>query len=304
MKKLKSVREYIRPIIDNQEAETRYLTAIHEFNEDEQNTLAEEYDHRGNLLSLNKYEYSNNGVLVKEIRHLSETGVTDTVEMSYNLKGVLEKETTTYQDGSSVVTTIEINDAERTVKKVSIDDDGDLDGIELQRFDENGNDIEHTWLDENKAITRKVIKEYDENGQQITELEYGYDNIFTHRIEWTFDKKKLVEECLLTEEGKIIQKSQYNYNSNDLVIQMTQNDGRQMMNEYDDQDRVIKEEVVDTNNDLILSRTTYQYGVNNLVESATTYEMGEQYAMEPEVFGRSKSHHNKREFEYEFFEND
>ena len=142
-----------------------------EFDENDKERKAVFYDGDGNITRVTEQEYAENGRSVKFI--------------DYDAVGVIDYEIV-----------YEYSENENLIKRVEChyNDDGSVDRIWEQKYDETGNEIDSSY-EKSGIVTAKTETEFDEDGNIIRKIQKNYDEDTGEKTrekvsEYTYDEKK------------------------------------------------------------------------------------------------------------------
>ena len=301
MKKIKSVTGNTAFIGENGKPENNYKSSYQKF-DSQQNIIKEMYyTIDGEVETANGYKFNESNLLIEETHYLDETEIADQLNYFYNDEGKLNKIETDYSDGSKSIKTIN-----RTKLKISatiLDEEKNFEGEEIQIFDQQGNVIEEIIYDEEKKISQKFLHSYNSDNQIISTTEHSEGGEFA--IKRTFEHNKegqIIKESQYNRHEKLLKRITFEYNNEGELTMQQIGNSYLIKTTYDDKKRRIKDETIDLSNNVIADLKEYKYNENNLMIEEISYKMGQQYELEPGVFGKKRSNYISTKFIYEFYE--
>lgn len=223
-----------------------------------------------------KYEYDENGNMIKEVHHKNPQTVGYWTERDLDFWWEYE-----YDENG------------REIKSIRHDSDGTVNWNEIE-YDENGNKIRDAWYngegtleqtayeweyDENGREVNEIYKidgivriteenEYDEDGYIIKEIQINYDNMGRKTKEevcrYTYDEKKnMIKYALVNCEGKETEslrwEKEYDEEGRGTAFYLYDNEkaaSYQSRTEYDENDRIIKYMACDKKGNILVRRET------------------------------------------------
>lgn len=201
MNKIKSIKTFVL----NDEDKPQLL--LHEERDQLGNvTKLEHYDHDGALESKSEFAFDEKGRLVEEKQFSKADTPDQTIRIEYNESGKPGLVRVLYADGSYSNKTYERNEAERTTTINIVDQDGDEEGKEYRKFDEEGRILEEVIYNDFGNVESKHEYEYDEYGNIVESVEVdseGFEKVRFYDY-YRDDKARINKIEMLNEEEKII----------------------------------------------------------------------------------------------------
>ncbi|RKX17146.1 MAG: hypothetical protein DRP35_11430 [Candidatus Zixiibacteriota bacterium] len=301
MEKIKSITGNTAFIDENGKPENNYKSSYQEF-DSQQNIIKEMYyTIDGEIETANGYKFNESNLLIEETHYLDETEIADQLNYFYNDDGKLNKIETNYSDGSKSIKTI--NRTELKISATILDEENNFEGEEIQVFDQQGNVIEETIYDEEKKISQKFLHSYNSENQIISTTEHGEGGEFIIKKTFEYNKKgQITKESHYNRHEKLLKRITFEYdNEGELIMQQIGN-SYLIKTTFDDKKRRVKDETIDLSNNVIADLKEYKYDENNFMIEEISYKMGQQYELEPGVFGRGRSNYISTKFTYEFYD--
>lgn len=297
MPKKKSIALYRKNLFKLKNADVKMKQWLYSQSEfDQRNMLTEQsvYAQDASLVERTIKEYDDNGFLLREKYFIEDNELSEEKSYERDEQGLLLRELKHYIDGSYDTTTYQYDSQHRIVDKIISNDEGEVeqklineyrgdylvktqvfdgDGKMLWadefKFDEDGNSVEHKWIDNEKGSNSYMVSSYNSSGQKKEETSYDEDGEIV--------KQTFYEE---NEHGKLLTITEESSEKN-VVIRFV----------YDEHGNAIsQEEIDDQGRQLVLVKREYDQD-NNLVRS--------------EVFidglGKSISQHYELVVEYQFY---
>lgn len=264
------------------------------------------YDQKGRLLESRKWEldgaiesnhyiYDEAGKIVEHAMRLETEDVFEKFVFERDSKGRTLSETKYYGDDAGERTHYEYGDWDTPFKITRYDADGELETIESIEHDASGNMISHKKSDASGALLEQTSIIYDSDSKPVSKTVTGSDQTTQSIAEIIYDDKgRIVRATDKNAEGMVVSDvvSQYDDRGNVVLRKIRDFNSRVLRFEYNDQDQVLIEEVLDGNGNLIMRNTMeYDEHGNLLSESEFWLDTGR---------GRGDGNSVSR-FEYEFF---
>lgn len=201
MNKIKSIKTFVL----NEEKEPQIL--VHEERDQLGNvTKLEHYNYDGEVESKTEFEFDEKGRLIEERQYSKVDSPDQTIRITYNESGKPGSVKVIYADGSVSNKTYERNIDERTTTILIVDQDGDEEGKEYRKFDEEDRILEEVIYNDFGNIESKREFEYDEHGYVVESVEMDSEGFETVRFYdyYRDDKAQVVKIETLNAEEKII----------------------------------------------------------------------------------------------------
>jgi hypothetical protein len=303
MRKIKSVSRYVAAVSDpNANIEHWTLKTYREIDIEERETLEVHYEPNGELESKTISEYNNEGKIISQKTFISEEEIAEDFSFAYNEDGQLIEKRIHYADGSSSVKTYEHKEKELFIS--IMDDEGDAEGKEYLRFDENNNLLEESSWDEDDRLLSKNLMQYDDHNNLIMKVEFVEDEEFASKTMFKFDDRgNQIEILSLTRNNEVISKRESVFNEQNLIVEENV-DGYVVKYEHDENGRRIRDEVIDPHKNTE-SFTEYYYEEDDLLEKTISCQKGNlMYNPEPNDQGGKLAAFLVSKYEYEFWAED
>lgn len=300
MKKVKKITRYRRFVDDNDNLLNEYKSSYQEF--DSNNNIIKEVDYNqsGEIETASGFKYDEKNRLIEEIHYFDEEEVGEVIRYKYNEEGKRTEIETTYADGS--VSLKKINRSEKTISVKAFDEDGEMDGQDIVNYDADGNVIEEISLDEEQVIIDRTVYTYNEKKQLESKTNFGEKEEFLQKLVFEYDKNGNVNrETQLNRKDKPVRQVVYAYNSDNKMVEWENSQYLQQL-KYDEEGRLIYEETRNRNNDMVESFTEYKFGKDGLLAETRSFQMGEQYQLQPGVYARGQLTFIINRNDYEFFD--
>jgi hypothetical protein len=300
MVKIKSVKKFVSGIKNPEETPKEWTLRSH-FSFDENENPLEEilFLDKNRIESRTTFKYNEQQRMIEKASYLEDDEFAE--KYKYEFKDIEDdnpsKIIIEYADGSSSIKTI--SKEENTYLINIVDDEGDDEGKEIKVFDENNNLIEHTIIDEEGVVQEKVIHSFKDE-LLIKKEEYGFDNELISVTHYKYDENEnQIEEKSFSEDGNL-KHQRYSKYENNLLVEDYISDVKAIYY-YDDNRRRIRTEMVDAGGNK-LSFNEYEYNEHGQISQQISYQMGDRFALEPNVYGRLKSQYLITRYEYEYFD--
>jgi YD repeat-containing protein len=184
------------------------------FNETEYNTKGaiisqSSFTSDGLLVEKMAFEYNEQGRIITQYYFTEPDEPSEVVEYILNDKGLLIKDVKKYLDGSFDTTTYLYDDQERLTEKTTVDDEGvtdlrekffwknkslvkheaiDAEGnivsTEEFTYDDKGNAIEHTQMDEESGENQRTVSTFDEANHKTGDELYDEEGDLMNPANW------------------------------------------------------------------------------------------------------------------------
>lgn len=255
-KRVKSLSVYRKNIIPagNHESE-EVLLSYTEYHASNGKPVKEiQYDPQGEPEHLVEYEYDSQGFMVLELMREADLSVSSRKTFEADQKGRRLKEHSHYADGSYDTITYTYDDNDQLVKKVAVDDEGQVEFTELFEYSD-GRLVREAWLDEDDFLAKETLMQYDDEGlldeSVVRDLVEGTEI----RKEFVHDEKGLGKGYVAyNENDEPVERVVLKYDDQGQLIEVVDENKRQKNTthmEYDPQGMVVKQEEYDLNGQLV-----------------------------------------------------
>lgn len=300
MKKVKKISRFRRFVDDNDTLLHEYKSAFREF--DSQNNCIKEVDFNkeGKVETASGFKYDEKNRLIEEIHYFDDEEIGEIVRYKFDEKGKTKEIETTYADGS--ISLKKVNRSENILSIKAFDEDGEQDGEDIVKYNGDGKILEEISFDEDNVMSHKTVYTYNDRQQVESKTIYEAKNEFIQKVVFEYDKNGNVErETQLNRKDKPVRQVVYTFNKENKLVEW-QNSQFLQRSKYDEQGRLIYEETLNRQNEMVESFTEYKFGEDGLLFETRSFEMGEQYQMEPGVYARGRLTFIVTGHEYDFFD--
>ena len=300
MRKIKKISTYTALVGKDEETRHEYRNSFQEF-DGNQNIIKEvKFHSNGEVESASGFKFDKSDRLIEEIHYFEDDQVGEIISYKLNADGKMIEIETTYADASKSVK--KMSRFENMISVKSYDEDGELEGEDLIKYDGDGNILEEIKFDEERVMNQRTVNEYNGDRQLIGKTKYGENEEFLVRAVYDYDENgNSVRETQLNEKGKLINQIGYEYDENGEQIAWQNNNYLHKTN-YDKKGRVLNEETKNRVNNMVENFTEYRYNEYDKVVEERTFSMGQQYELQPGIYGRTGSDLLVTRYEYEYFE--
>lgn len=300
MAKIRRLKKIITVLGENDEVVFEYKSYEQEFDEHQNCVKEVEYNTSNEVESASGYKYNGQQKMIEEIHYFNEEEVGEQIKYKHDEEGKTREIETVYADDARSVK--KIKRSERLLTINTFDEDGESEGEETVRFDEKDRPLEEIQLDEDGSIVQRSVYTYGDNGQVASRVNYGENNEFLVKTQFEYDDQgHLAKLIQLNEKGKLISANTYRYDEqgNQVLMQTNRHEQRTA---YDDKNRIIHQETTNRMNNMVENFTEYKYNEQGLLVEERTFEIGEAYQLQPNVFSRTASNLTSTRYEYEFYD--
>lgn len=300
MKKIRSIIGYTSFVGEDGISENEYKSSYQEYDHN-QNVIKDIiYTEDGEFETASEYKFNEANVLLEEIHYLNETDVAERLAYIYDDNENLNEIEITYSDGSKSIKKTSKNG--QVLSVTIVDENNNLEGTEIRKIDANGNVVEEIIYDENKNIQQKFLHIYDSEYQIISTTEFGVNEGFIIKKVFEYDgQKHIIKETHYSERGKQINVIISEYNEQGELCSQQYDNNYAIKISYDEEGRRVRDETINLSNELTESLKVYKYDENNFLIEKISYEMGQQYELEPRVLARASSNYISTRLHYEFY---
>jgi len=299
-KKIKKIEEYTQLTNTNGEVVNEFITYRQELNEAGKTVLDAAWESNGALQNKSTYTYDDKGNQISQKVFLDEENVSEEWTYAYDEQQKLIQKTVEYADGS--ISSYQKNiEPENTFEWVAKDEDGEFEGKEISKF--NNNDLLLINIeedDEGFELLRKEF-EYDENDNMISQTIFENGEPLSKEIMKYDANNNLIHSVSLSPGGNKISETKYYYNENNKLSYRDINDEMRVEYTYDENGNQTEIKQTNLQTELNLGLVQFKYNEEGVLIEKLVYEMGAQYELEPGVVGRSASVHQKVIIKHEYF---
>lgn len=243
-----------------------------------------EFDKNGNVV---KEEYYRRGDINQELSYKYNQNQNKTEYVNYNVEEdeVRFKQTIDYNSQGEKIRENRFNGSEHRVIDYQYNSDGkrskiikkDRGGNLVQRrlFSYDGNVVNIRVLDGSGELTSRIVNKYDNNGNLIEHLEFKPNGQRIKKISYTFDDKNNKIEETKYQKGNFIYCKEFTYNDNDQLVEIQKEQPRDEIRiskifEYNNEGQLSKEMWYDSMADKY-SHKKYEYDDRGIVKEARVY---------------------------------
>ena len=255
-------------------ADEEYLELTVELDSEGRVVTESKFSPDGELEEQSTYKYGDHGKLIEHELHYVVDDAREKRVLQRNEKGNVVSEIKYYGTEEGSRTNYEYDAKENIVVIVTLDEEGEFASREEIKYDDKGAVIERAILDDKKSIVSKTVFNYL-SGTQIEEIESGANGQMISRTLNTFDEKGNELTSVQTNpEGKLISGVKNIYDDKGNVIEKIYKDfySKNVKNEYDDQSRLLKQEIYDVNG-MLIKRNAFVYDDEGNILEEQNYEM-------------------------------
>lgn len=300
MAKIKSVKRFNRyfktfNFSNTQEiAEDEHLESNTTLDESGNTLLEEKFNVDGELEERNTYTYNPEGKLMEHSLLYAVEDVTEKRILKRDEKGRLIVETKYYGNESGEHTEYVYDEKGEPVERKNYDEEGNFISVDKFSYNEKGGLSEQVKLGPDQKVEEKTVFQQPDD-KTIEQLEYeGSEKLKNKTVIRFNDAGKELSSVQTTPEGKLISGvySVYDENGNLLERQYKDFYSKTIRYQYDEQSRLIMQELFDGNG-MLLRKNMYAYDDDGNMSLEQTYEMDTSRG------GRDK--HFETRYEYEFY---
>jgi hypothetical protein len=298
MKSIKTISVNSAFVDQDGNTEHDFLSSLNQF--DAKGNVVEEvsYSEANVIESKSSFIYDNEGHLLEETTWLDEEEISDKKKYTYNEEGKIRWIEIEYSDGSKSTHSIEYSD--KLIKLTITDENGEFDGSETRKFDENGNIIELTKIDSDGETEQKFISEYDEKQNLISNIEFDRDGDIRVKRHYEYDEKnRRIIDTGYNLSDEINYTRTYTYNDADQLVEETVNDYT-IIYEYDDKGKDTRQ--ITYNNKEIESIKLFRYTEDGLLDEEISVHADEKYTLVPQLLHEEDANYLSKKYTYEFYE--
>ena len=181
----------------------RLTREVKMYEEEEGESVSYTYDEKGNVI-VAEYKDEEGQLTLREDFEYTEQ---DTLS---------SRKTSDFVEGKNRLYKFIYNDKNRLAEQQELNPDGSLITRTLYEQDENGKDVTIVQYNSKNDITQRVITTYNEQGKQIKRVARGF---FTRIGEFEYDEHgNLLDETTRDENGAIINRNSFEYDENNRLV--------------------------------------------------------------------------------------
>ena len=230
------------------QAEEEYLDLTIELDADGKVISESKFSTDGELEERSTFVYGPHGKLVEHELFYIVDDAREKRVLTRNEKGYLLSEVKYYGDEEGSRTNYEYDQKDNIVAIINLDEEGVFVSREEVKYDDKGVIVERVMIDSDNKVVSKTTFNYL-SATQIEEIETDAKGQLTSKTMNTFD-----------DSGNIVEKIYKDFYS------------KKVKNEYDDLNRLIKQEIYD-NTGMLVKRNAYVYDDEGNVLEEQNYEM-------------------------------
>jgi hypothetical protein len=299
MKKIRKITRYHSVVGENDELLHEYKRSLQEFDINNNRIKDIDYTSSGEIETASRFKYDDKDRLIEEMHYFDEEEVGEVVRYKFNEEGKTKEIETTYADGS--VSLKKISRLENMLSVKAYDEDGEQDGEDLIKYNEDGKVVEEINFDEDHAVAQRAVYTYNNKQQVESRIDYGAKDEFLQKVVFEYDNNgNAVRETQLNRKDKPVRQVVYNYNKENKLVGW-ENSQHMHKSKYNEEGKLVYEETINNINKMVEGFTEYKFDEDGLLAQSRSFEMGEQYQMQPGVMARTKLNFVVIRYEYEFF---
>ena len=261
MKKIKSTTAFLN---DPETNEVLYKQSYIEYDENGKVLITEDWADETELTSKTVSRYSDKGNLIEEIIYSSEKEISDKTVYLRDDNDEIERVEREYGDGSKTIQIVEIDNEHKIRIYTTTDEEGEFDGKEIYKFNEQKNITEKIIYNFENIIEEHIQYEYD--GEKIVlQTEFESDGKIFAIKKYVYDTNNNLTEVITTNtKGAIISRATYTYDSQNRITEQKISNSYVIKFSYDDEKNIKIEERFNKV-DMLVQRTEYIYNEEQLL---------------------------------------
>jgi len=277
-------------------ADEEFLESIIEMDSMGNILFESKFDNQGELEEKNTLTYTTEGKLLEHILHYAMDDMSEKRLLKRDEKGRLLEETKYYGEESGEKTSYEYNEKDNLSAIIEYDEDGQFISREAIKYDEKGGVAERIKTDEKNDVIERILFEKTNDDKVILEKEFGADGELRSVSTIAFDENgKEISIHQSSPDGKLMSGVLTSYDEKGNVLERKYKElhGKIVKYEYDENDRIVTQEIFD-NSGLLLRKNIYEYDESGNLLAEQTFEMDNSRGTKEKHFGTR--------YEYEFYE--
>ncbi len=300
MPKVKSIEKLLGQSFSSQDEPEQFnMRSLIKLNENGDVLKETLFNIDGEIEQENTNKYNDKGLLTHQKSNQIQDQVVEEFFYTYDKNGKRESEKIIYGDGSVSLKTVERLEKELVI--TILDEDGEFEGKEIHKFDDNNNILEETTWDEENIVQEKNIYIYDENQRLVLKTEYGYEEEFVSQKQIEYDSGgNPVKIASVAENGNLISLRESKYDDAGLLLEQNI-DGYLIKYFYDDSGRMTREETYNKNS-VLEAYVDYFYNNNSELQKSVSFQASEYFVSEPGFFPTAAATFIHSAYPYTFFE--
>lgn len=269
VKRLKATTSY-------NNSDVKYLSAIHEYDENGNQTLDASFSEDGETENKTISIYDNKNRRTEILIYFDNEQLSSHSIFEYNENDKIINEAIKYNDGSSSIKIYNYEKNKTTI--IQTDDEGELEEKEVLILDEAERVIERIIYDDTNTQKERHQNTYSEDGTLINRIEYGQKNDFVAERQFKYDENKnLIMRKSVNQKGGIIDLIKYKYNEQNKLVEQEMKNHFIVKYIYDEEKREMIEERYHANG-ILVQRTLSRFNADRFLveeqhlEHTITYE--------------------------------
>lgn len=230
------------------------------------------YNGDGDIEKANEYLFDKDDRLVEEIHYHNSGEYGDQIKYRFDEEGNLMEMEIIYGDGSKSVCKIFLNKDNKSIK--TYDEDGEFESEEVIDYNTDGNVISETKFNEKHCIYSRNTFTYDDKKRMTNKLEYNGDSVLTKKVVYDYNKSnKVVHETHIDLNKVDIKDTLFNLGfAGEIDVEYDQIVGQDkyyvthhINRVYDENGKLVREEIIKGGEESIEQFTTYFYNKQGLI---------------------------------------
>lgn len=257
-----------------------------------------QYDHFEQQESKEEYRYYSDGKLKEQISYFDTENWIEKQCWKYDEGGLVVEKTILYEDGGKSISHFTRNSF---YEEELVTDEMNIVEKKLYRIlNEEGQLLKEVEYNADSEIERQIVQHFNAKGNLISREEYGEGPQPETRYTYQYDQKGREISCEgVSSEGNLVYSKKQKYDFD--LLKEVEEQGYTTRFKYDSKKRLIHEEKFDPVH-MPVFRRQLKYDRNGHKENEAIYKIGEEYAVEPQVMGRTLPTHIVKKYEYAYWE--
>jgi YD repeat-containing protein len=262
MQKIRTIKATTIPVGDE---DASFVSEIKEFDINGRLLTEIKNTDKDNIAMQTSYKYDEIGNPLEIINVDKEEGTTETTKYEYDEKARLIREETDYFQGFKTILVYTYNDKKITIN--SIDEDDEIEESTIQEYDDTGNLLSETKLDDNGKLVSKIVNQYDHRGKIIRKDEFEKKEKLSKSHIYYYDNDEQLNGIKTTNrKGKVLDWVRIEYDENNRPIRQTTMSGYSIELSYDAEKLLRNEKHLAPNGNIIQDLSTISDKEGNILE--------------------------------------
>lgn len=227
--------------------EESFLTSVIEYDINGNVTTATIWSSKDILESKVEYKYHDNGHLAEQKNYFSEDEISEHFIFVRDEEGKIISEEIHYPSGDISFRKYIRNEDSKELRIESADEDGEFEGLEILKFNDEGKPTEKIAIDDMETVESHIKYEYNDKNEVVIETRIDSKGQIESKLGYAYNDKGSVTKIVrVNRKNELIDSVEYSYDENGNQIEQKYADNHMIRRSYNNDNQLILEEQINT----------------------------------------------------------